>query len=48
MAGEKRKAEEIIEKEDVKNNKNKEEATDSESESEDEEVNVCIYDGLYI
>lgn len=42
MAGEKRKAEEIIEKEDVKNNKNKEEATDSESESEDEEVNEII------
>jgi len=42
MAGEKRKAEEIIEKEDLKNDKKKEEDTDSGTDSEDEEVNVCL------
>jgi len=43
MAGEKRKAEEIIEKEDIKNKKKAEASdSDSDSENEDEEINEII------
>jgi len=47
MTGEKRKAEEIIEKEDIKNKK-KEEISNSESDSENEDEEINVFFKCYI